>query len=78
MSLRDDVDPEAGCVQNVTLIWFFGVFNDFILIYVCLCTVMYICAMYFPGYYETLWISLLHVAYLVCVKINSCRNDELG
>ena len=37
-----DVDPEAGCVQNVTLIRSFGVLNDIILMYVCLCTVMYI------------------------------------
>ena len=71
-----DVDPEAGCVQNVTFIWSFGVFNDFILIYVCLCTVMYICAVYFQGYSEILWISLQ--AYLVCVKIKLCQNDELG
>ena len=60
------------------LLWFglLGVFNDFILMYFCLCTVMYICAMYFQGYSETLWINIL--AYLVCVKIKLCRNDELG
>ena len=80
-----DVDPEAGCVQNVTLIWSFGVFKDFILMYVDLFMYRYVHVfnvfsiqfntMYFR-YSEILWINLL--AYLVCVKIKSCRNDELG